>query len=538
MMIERVAIRNFRSIKELEFRPGNLCTLIGENNSGKSTILRALNLVLGEQWPTERSFDEADFHNGNTADPIIIEVYFDNPWEEERRGSTAKVSGFRLSCSVYKRASGDKIAGELRAEFICVGPKGGTVSDPTTPYRQGDPPPLPLRVSNSMRARAPLLYVDVMREYARHQPSSRWSMLRRLIDQISAAFKTDKAQISVVADDGSVKKMSRYEAYDFYTRKAFEVLRIEGLAELENILGRNALEQMGLDPSAGGVRLGFAGYDPASAFRNLELIVEQLGITSRAQEVGAGLQSAIVVAIFRTYEELRRGGAIFSIEEPEAFLHPQKARYFADILERISDAGNQVFVATHSPLFAKLHAPETIGLVRRTASEGTRVVQASSGTLAPDLKSALKIQAQVHAERNEMLFAQRVLFVEGQTERIAMPFVFEALGIDANREGITVVDCDGKTAIPFFVQLAKSFGIPFVAMADLDPSQDQKATENIRKVCSVDELVLLDPDFEGVSGYAASKREKTISAYHHFDRLDAEKIPEPIRKAVERLLQK
>ena len=166
------------------------------------------------------------------------------------------------------------------------------------------------------------------------------------------------------------------------------------------------------------------------------------------------------------------------------------------------------------------------------------MVQASSGTLAPDLKSALKIQAQVHAERNEMLFAQRVLFVEGQTERIAMPFVFEALGIDANREGITVVDCDGKTAIPFFVQLAKSFGIPFVAMADLDPSQDQKATENIRKVCSVDELVLLDPDFEGVSGYAASKREKTISAYHHFDRLDAEKIPEPIRKAVERLLQK
>lgn len=32
MKIKRVIIRNFRSIKELEFEPGDLCTLIGENH--------------------------------------------------------------------------------------------------------------------------------------------------------------------------------------------------------------------------------------------------------------------------------------------------------------------------------------------------------------------------------------------------------------------------------------------------------------------------------------------------------------------------
>ena len=63
MKIKRVVIKNYRSIKELEFEPGDLCTLIGENNSGKSTIVRALNLVLGEVWPYERNFDEGDFWN-------------------------------------------------------------------------------------------------------------------------------------------------------------------------------------------------------------------------------------------------------------------------------------------------------------------------------------------------------------------------------------------------------------------------------------------------------------------------------------------
>ncbi len=534
MRVSRVVIKNFRSIKELDFDPGPLCTLIGENNAGKSTILRALNLVLGEQWPTDRSFDEADFHNGNAADPIVIEVYFDSPWEEERRGNKARVAGFRLTCTEYKRASQDRVAGELRTEFICIGPKGGTVSDPSVPFRQGAPPPPPLRVSDTMRARTPLLYVDVMREYARHQPSSRWSMLRRLIDQISASFKTDKTQISITGDDGTTTKMSREAAYDFYTKKAFEVLRTKELAELEDALEKNALEQMGLDPADGEVRLGFAGHDPASAFRNLELMIEQLGITSRAQEVGAGLQSAIVVAIFRTYEELRRGGAIFAIEEPEAFLHPQKARYFADILERVSVAGNQVFIATHSPFFAKLHAPETIGLVRRTASGGTRVVQASGAALAPDLKAGLKIQSQVHAERSELLFARRVLFVEGQTERIAMPFVFAAMAVDANREGISVVDCGSKDSIPFFSNIAKAFDIPFVVMADLDPAKPQQATQKLQAICAATDLFLLSPDFEGLCGYAAS--DKIVDAYRHFSGLKAHQIPQPIQDTVNRLL--
>ena len=203
MSISRVVIENYRAIKRVDFNLGASCVFVGENNSGKSTIVRAIDLVLGDRYPNERDFDERDFHDGNTTDPIKIKIFLDEPWEENRRGRTAKVAGFELTCKQYKRATLDHVAGELGVDFICISPRGGRVADPSFPYRQGQPPPPPIRVTNVMRRRAPLLDIDVMREYARQRPSSRWSVLRRMIDFVHAIFAADDKAIGVTVADGS-----------------------------------------------------------------------------------------------------------------------------------------------------------------------------------------------------------------------------------------------------------------------------------------------------------------------------------------------
>ena len=46
-MISRIAIKNFRSLKDVELRPGPLTVLIGPNGSGKSNILDALRFMKG-----------------------------------------------------------------------------------------------------------------------------------------------------------------------------------------------------------------------------------------------------------------------------------------------------------------------------------------------------------------------------------------------------------------------------------------------------------------------------------------------------------
>lgn len=53
MYISKVKIKNYCSIKDLtiNFNPGKII-VVGKNNSGKSNIIKAINIVLGENSPT------------------------------------------------------------------------------------------------------------------------------------------------------------------------------------------------------------------------------------------------------------------------------------------------------------------------------------------------------------------------------------------------------------------------------------------------------------------------------------------------------
>ena len=44
-MISRIAIKNFRSLRDVELRPGPLTVLIGANGAGKSNVLDALRFL-------------------------------------------------------------------------------------------------------------------------------------------------------------------------------------------------------------------------------------------------------------------------------------------------------------------------------------------------------------------------------------------------------------------------------------------------------------------------------------------------------------
>ena len=62
MYVSKLLIRNFRSIEKqsLDFKPGKN-VLIGKNNSGKSNIVKALDLVLGEKHPVYIDINEKIF---------------------------------------------------------------------------------------------------------------------------------------------------------------------------------------------------------------------------------------------------------------------------------------------------------------------------------------------------------------------------------------------------------------------------------------------------------------------------------------------
>lgn len=62
-----IRIRNYRSTGpdgiEIHLPEGVPLVLIGENSAGKSNIVRALELVLGDGWPASFQPEDHDFHN-------------------------------------------------------------------------------------------------------------------------------------------------------------------------------------------------------------------------------------------------------------------------------------------------------------------------------------------------------------------------------------------------------------------------------------------------------------------------------------------
>ena len=72
MQIRQLRIHNFRGIAALDWAPGeSFCCLIGAGDTGKSSILDAIEATLSPRWFV---FAEPDFHCCDSANPIIIEA--------------------------------------------------------------------------------------------------------------------------------------------------------------------------------------------------------------------------------------------------------------------------------------------------------------------------------------------------------------------------------------------------------------------------------------------------------------------------------
>lgn len=72
MQIRQLKVNHFRGIAELDWKPSHsFCCLIGPGDSGKSTVLDALEALLSSRW---FSFTEPDFLGCDTSMPIVIEA--------------------------------------------------------------------------------------------------------------------------------------------------------------------------------------------------------------------------------------------------------------------------------------------------------------------------------------------------------------------------------------------------------------------------------------------------------------------------------
>jgi predicted ATPase len=229
-------------------------------------------------------------------------------------------------------------------------------------------------------------------------------------------------------------------------------------------------------------------------------------------------------------------GLVILVEEPELYLSPPAQRHLNRLLRRLA-VRNQVLYSTHAAAFLAVDALSELVLVRYDQRTGTRLLQPEALTQ----RQTFRMFAEFDAERAEIFLSRAVLFVEGRSEKLAFPFIFQALGFDTDQEAIAIVDCNGKGNMQLFAEICNACEIPYVIVHDRDaprgeaPAEaEQISNDAILNVAGRRRTVMLVPDFEGVTGLR-SRRGKPAAAWKRFQGGDAE-VPGALRQAVERVI--
>jgi len=230
---------------------------------------------------------------------------------------------------------------------------------------------------------------------------------------------------------------------------------------------------------------------------------------------------------------------VLLIEEPELYLSPHMQRHLYRVLRTLAQRGNQILYSTHAPVFLSVDRIEELALVRHTSGHGTTLFQPE----ALEEAESFRALSEFDSDRAELFLARAALLVEGRTEKLTFPLVFDALGVEADKEGVLVLECGGKGNIQLFARICNACGIPYVVVHDRDAPPGARPTESerivnkqIQEVAGRARTIVLAPDFEAVSGLDPRGRgRKPRTAYRRY-RGDGD-IPEPLARAVEKVLR-
>lgn len=467
MKISKLRIENFRGLRELELDFDTTTILIGENNSGKTSVLDALRLCLRELGPRRRVvFDSFDFHlesgaaEPQSANPILVEISFsehsEGEWDDSlvrrlNRNRILQVDDqglqhvvLRVTC-VYDDLSRDFVQ---NWSFLNLhGQRLAGVSETALAALQRE---------------VAFFYLTALRDAARHFDAKGPFWRPFLKDsQLSPEMKADIEQ-----------KLHEVNELVVASHTSFEQARAR-LSKVQDVVSM-----------AGGDVVSIEAV-PGRMFDMLAKAQIHLGASSGAKvpvgRHGEGTQSLSVLMLFSAFLDAWPNGApVVALEEPEAHLHPSAVRALWDIIGIIQ---GQKLISTHS---GDLLSEVDVHSVRRLARTegGVRAYRVPPTLL--DAEETRKFNYHVRRSRGELLFARCWLLVEGETESWIYPAAARALSMKLHREGIRVVEYS-QSDVGLLAKVANSLGIPWYCVVDDDSGRAKYETPVMNNLAGVPE---------------------------------------------------
>jgi putative ATP-dependent endonuclease of OLD family len=507
MKLRRLRIHNFRSIAHVDIEVHDYTMIVGANNAGKSNIGAALRafyddikhshddvpkvpgVEVDESW-VELSFALTNAEWGGLADKykegavdrdLTVRRYFKSPDKERFKASQSNIYAI--------------INGEPERDLFYGAKNVGTA-----------------KVGN-------IIYIPALTTAAEQMKTSGPSPLR---DMLNLMLKR------VIAQSDAFKEMEG----------AFVKLNDEArgengfLSQISKPINQS-IEQWGIR-----FDMGVNPVAPEDITKNLirhGFVDAMLGETSFALDrYGHGFQRSFLYELIKlapsftetkvaSKKEFDPDFTLILFEEPEAFLHPAQQENMAYHLRRLgAGEAQQVIVTSHSPVFVGKIADDLCQIVRVRRSNGiSNIGQVGKANLSGVLGQGYEFKAWLEAyvndptvpdnakrdarrllrgatedsaiaeqeerfryqlwldsERASMFFADRVLLVEGATEKALFAWLLARDWHDLCRHRVAIVDAMGKYNLHRYIALLEGFGIPYGLMLDDDQDKDHHKVVN------------------------------------------------------------
>ncbi|MFT8777132.1 MAG: AAA family ATPase [Gluconacetobacter liquefaciens] len=402
--IRRIEIKNFRSIVDLTMNTTDLTVIVGDNDCGKSNVLRALNL----------------FFNGRTNPDTEFNFLIDfNRFTETRKKRAAEIEvqiDLELPAS-YRKNNGDMIRWrkQWRADGLQSGDDYWGVRLEKKKRGIGFTESI---IEIDGRSRVPALLSRIQFEYVPAVRSADFfRTLRGRIFQVIAS-----------ASEQTVRQSS---------------------GNLETVISDAVSDLLGdIDTELKDTSRLSLPNDLTPLFQSLDFLAGEKSISLDSR--GDGIKARYIPLILKFIAERSRQTAgisstfIWAYEEPENNLEFRRAQALANSFHKLAEGElSQVLLTTHSPIFYNMHEDDgdrglcsayhlvnsgpTTGTEARPASEANVSLDESMGAMAiiaPHIKAAQVALEEATSQATDLhaqleQFNQRnlpTLFVEGATD--------------------------------------------------------------------------------------------------------------------------
>ena len=569
MYLHKLKVEGFRRLIDIEVEFNSATFLIGQNNSGKSSLIKAIDFLL-----TNKQIPIKDFHSQTNAETNEIEIAvenitmtaeFRNVSEDAESWRGFKGRTFEYESDVtesgksiiykkewvpgkaptqylkaYQRNLKEKFAGVKKIEdFIPLG------IDEATLLEAFDKIAGSITKSNSDR----LDYIDELWDitdvetFFKNPGGIPGNVLSRLPRYLLIPAEAGEYELSKTS--GTLQKTlkelfkevrdtsSNYrEAQVYLNSLAEELDPTDGESDFGQMLSQlNEVMSNVFPESSVHVSANLSNPDDVLV-PQFEIEMES-NIRTPIDNQGTGMIRSAVFSLLRfrkTWEEQRDAkserGLIICFEEPEIFLHPSAANQMRDTIYELVSNDSQIIASTHSPYM--------IDLSRKPKQNLTRFVKTESGSqtvnfsvteafeaLQDEDKSYVKMVLKIDDYVARAFFSNRTILVEGDTEDIVIRETTKRLPQELRNHvmgNCEVIKGRGKPVLKSVINYLKGVGIEPIVMHDSDTGVVGAVVHNepIRVALNNDDnLFVLDRCMESILNYPEPTSEKPYKAYCH-----------------------